>query len=198
MYKDTFNDECLICENSLFKGLDVYRLLIEDSLCYKCRENLKLKIRFTKFENTPLCTLYDYTQETSSLLIRYKDYLDTPLAPIFLNHVSWIINRMFKGYTVVLVPSSQTMIERRKFNHLEMMLSRVNLEIVDPLIKDDHIQRFSDSRIVSFSLKKEVHFDKVLIFDDVITSGSSMKAALNLIKPISNKVVLLSVLRNMN
>lgn len=198
MYQGIRNDECLMCEGSLLKGLDLYHLLIDDCICYKCRKPFTTKLSLTSFHGYKLISFYEYNDEISQALIRYKDLLDKPLAPIFLKEYLWLINILFKDYKLVLIPSSKSLQERRGFNHLGTILINCRLDIIDCLKKSDSVQRFSHNRkSVSFDFKYEIEYlDKVIIFDDVITSGSSMLEAIRLIAPICNKIVLMSITTN--
>lgn len=195
MSKDFAYDECLLCGNSILKGISFLSLLRGDNLCYLCRKELVARPRKSNYNGYPLYTLYEY-DNVSNLLIRYKDYLDIPLATIFVKPYINLINILFKGYTIVLIPSSESMETRRGFNHLKNMLVGCKLSIVDCLKKEDHIQRFSKDRNLQFEFKEDVSLSKVIIFDDVITSGNSMQAALDLIDPIASKVILFSVINN--
>ncbi len=198
MYCGIRNDECLICSDSLLKGIDLYRLLIDDKICFICRNQLSEKLRIHYFEEYRLFSFYNYDEEFSKILIRYKDLLDKPLAPIFLLKWMWLINYFFKGYEIILIPSSTTLLKRRGFNHLQLMLKGCKLPISDVLEKTDSIQRFKKNRDNQvFNLKvSNLKLDKVIIFDDVITSGSSIRAALNIIKPIANKIIIISIANN--
>lgn len=196
MYIRVEHDECVICQKSLVKGMSFYQIVTHDPLCSLCRKSLNGKMKKTKFRNTDLYSFYTY-EDLGQYLIRYKDYLDLGLALIFLAPYNIILNALFKNYDIVLIPSSERMIERRQFNHLELMLQDCSLKKYDCLIKhEDYIQRFSHDKNLGFSFKKDITFDKVIIFDDVITSGNSMLSALDLIKPKANKVILLSVINN--
>lgn len=197
MYKIVEYDECLICYQSLLKAMSLMSLLTNDQICYQCRQKLKLKLRVRKFEGHWLVTLYDYHQ-ASDLLIRYKDYLDTALSPIFLSPFIWLINIVFKGYSFVLVPSSASMLKRRNFNHLDLLLKKVRLSKFDCLAKEDSLQRFSKDRITKFSFKEAVILDKVVIFDDVITSGNSIRAALSLLEPVSNRIIIFCMFNSLS
>lgn len=195
MYSRIANDECLVCEQSLVRGMQLISLLLEDPLCFNCRKSLNLKIRRRQFEGHSLYTMYEY-EHIKQHLIRFKDYLDIPLGHIFLKPYMPFLNVLFKGYTIVAIPSSESMIQRRGFHHLNILLSNCKLPIVSCLIKKDEIQRFQKNRDVVFTLSKTVSFDKVLIFDDVVTSGNSLKAALKVLRPLSSKIVLLSIANN--
>lgn len=197
MYKDIKHDECLICYKSLFKGIDLYRIITQDSICYSCRRKLGFRIKKEIFEGYPLYTFYEYTESVSSLLIRYKDYYDRYLGSVFLKPVYLLINLFFKDYVILLVPSSDQMIERRGFNHLEGILEDVKLTQYNTLSKDNDVQRFNKLRVVSFNnLDESLQFDKVIIFDDVTTSGNSLKAAREAISSRANKIVFISVVHN--
>lgn len=200
MHRRIRNDECLICEGSLLKGLDLYRFVIDDCICYNCRKNLKAKFVFTKFDNYPLISFFEYSEEISQLLIKYKDFFDKSLADIFLKEYMWLINILFKDFQIIIIPSSKSLEKKRGFNHLEKILDQCKLEVVNCLVKTDQIQRFNKARhTVFFSFKYAVSkFDKIIIFDDVITSGSSMREAIRLLAPISNKIVLISITTNKN
>lgn len=198
MYSGIRNDECLICNDSLFKGADLYSLIIDDQICFMCRDKLLNKLKIGYFENYRLFSFYTYNEDFSKLLIRYKDLLDKPLAPVFLAKWLWLINSFFKGYKIVLIPSSKKLIEHRGFNHLQLMLNGVKLPILDILEKTNSIQRFEKNRDkLAFKLKDDsVKLDKVVIFDDVITSGSSIRAAIKILAPIANKIVIVSIATN--
>lgn len=198
MYSRIRNDECLICEDSLLKGIDLYHLLVDDILCYNCRKKLNTKLIITKFLGYRLISFYKYNQDVSRLIIRYKDLLDKPLANVFLKEWMWLINLLFKDYKLVLVPSSQALLNRRGFNHLEAILENCKLEIIDCLKKEDSIQRFSKTeRKLKFKFKYIPHnLDKIIIFDDVVTSGNSLLAAIQLLAPISNKIILITIATN--
>lgn len=89
------------------------------------------------------------------------------------------------------------MIERRGFNHLEGILEDVKLTQYNTLSKDNDVQRFNKLRVVSFNnLDESLQFDKVIIFDDVTTSGNSLKAAREAISSRANKIVFISVVHN--
>lgn len=178
-------------------GIDILRVIYEDSLCYKCRKSLKAKVNISTFNNVKLITFYKYSN-TGTLLIRYKDYLDKLLGPIFMAPYTFWINNRFKGYEIVLVPSSLSMKKRRGFNHLQLMLTKVDLNVIDCLIKTDTVQRFSTTRNVVFQLRdSHQKFDKVIIFDDVITSGNSLQAALDIILPKAKEVIIMCVIDNL-
>ena len=70
--------------------------------------------------------------------------------------------------------------------------------VIDCLKKQDKIQRFAkDRQKVKFEfLFKPDNLKKIIIFDDVITSGSSMKAAIDILAPICSKIVLISITTN--
>lgn len=195
MYRGSKDDECIICHESLVRGFDIFMIISNDEICYKCRSFLNAKVSRGKLFGLSIYSFYQY-DDVSQLLIRFKDYSDISLGPIFLSPYAFLINTIFKDYTIVLVPSSLKMLESRGFNHLELMLRDIRLDKVNCLKKSDSIQRFSSDRKVEFKLIGNHKFDKIIIFDDVVTSANSLKAAVEILAPISNKIVLISVINN--
>lgn len=195
MYRGSKDDECIICHESLVRGFDIFMIISNDEICYKCRSLLNAKVSRGKLFGLSIYSFYQY-DDVSQLLIRFKDYSDISLGPIFLSPYAFLINTIFKDYTIVLVPSSLKMLESRGFNHLELMLRDIRLDKVNCLKKSDSIQRFSSDRKVEFKLIGNHKFDKIIIFDDVVTSANSLKAAVEILAPISNKIVLISVINN--
>lgn len=196
MYPDIEYDECLICYESLLRGVSLFSILTGDVLCYNCRQLLKPRLRCKTFNSHKLYYLYDYNEHTSKLLIRYKDYLDTSLSSIFLSPISLIIYLLRKRFTIVLIPSSETMLKRRGFNHLKLMWKSYNVRIADVLIKDDSVQRFSKYRNVKFKLIDHQKHNNILLFDDVVTSGNSLNAALSLLSPITRRITIFCLFYN--
>lgn len=196
MYQNVEYDECLICYSSLFRGFSLKGLLNNDQLCYNCRQLLTPKLKCTTFNEYKLYYLYEYKEHSSKLLIRYKDYLDTSLASIFLAPLTILIFLLKNHFTVVLIPSSPSMIKRRGFNHLKLMWKNHNVKIADVLSKDDSVQRFSKSRKVSFNLIKHQKYNNILLFDDVVTSGNSLNAALKLLSPKAERITIFCLFYN--
>lgn len=198
MYQGIRNDECLICEKSLLLGLTLYSLLMDDPMCFSCRQKLEEKLMYKRFASYPLISFYKYNDEMSSLLIRYKDFHDIVLAPVFLKRWMWLINIMYKDYKIILIPSSERLLKKRGFSHLNLMLQDCKLEVIDCLTKGDEVQRFAkDRHNVRFEfLFQPDNLEKIIIFDDVITSGSSMRAAIDLLAPICSKITLISITTN--
>ena len=199
MRKRVRNDECLLCYKSLIKGIDLYHLIVDDTICFKCRSKLERKLSISKFNGYRLISFYDYGEEISKLIIRYKDLFDIPLASVFLKEYMWLINTLFKDYQIILIPSSKKMQKRRGFNHLKLMLSDCKLEVIDLFEKEDSVQRFKKDRSLSdFKLKYPPNnLDKVIIFDDVITSGTSVLNAINSISKYCQKIVIITVAKNL-
>lgn len=197
MYSIVEYDECLICHDSILVGLSLFALITNDQICRKCRSDLKINIKMTKFHGHQLITLYKY-ELGRKLLIRYKDYLDTALSPIFLSPFNILSNFIFKGYSLVLIPSSESMRKRRGFDHLDLMLQAIRLKQFKILAKADSLQRFSKDRQVKFRLLNDQPLKKVIIFDDVITSGNSIKAALDLLVPISDSIIIICLFNNLS
>lgn len=190
------HDECLICFKSVLRGISLMRILNNDQLCYACRQHLKLKLKSQLFHGVKLYTLYEYDKDSSQYLVRFKDYGDTALAPIFLSPIKILLKILFRKDTLVFVPSSKQMLEYRGFHHLELMVEGLNMNVEHDLEKTNEIQRFSKSRTVHFKRVTSKKYKNVILFDDVITSGNSLHAAVKLLKPACERLIIVCLFNN--
>lgn len=196
--------KCIYCDEEIEK-IDLKSLFLqEDKLCYKCRNKLKVNKQLIRLENIIVETLYNYDEGIfKDLLIQYKECFDEALWPVFLYMLEDYIYFKYYGYKILFVPSSKEKLSVRGFNHLELMFQNIKLKKVDGLImKQELVQEGK-----SFDRRKQMlnnyeyhgnKIDKVLIVDDVLTTGSSVLGVYNAIKPYANKVRVLTLARKEN
>ena len=136
--------------------------------------------------------------------MRYKEYGDIMLAKAFLFYFLPWIRIDFQGYQIVPLPSSKKRNERRGFVHLEEMLKAVGLSYCSCLVKTTDKQqkeknaterRKSDDILFS-SGKEEIEGKKIVLFDDVFTSGGTFSAALKQIQKQNPRKVKGLILRD--
>lgn len=99
---------------------------------------------------------------------------------------------MFYGYKIVYVPSSKSITEIRTYIPNRELLKHLHFTVLDNvLIKKGTYKQSSmpsaDKDKIKEHLflldKKIIENEKVLIFDDLCTTGNTLKAAYDLIKP---------------
>ena len=140
--------------------------------------------------------LYEYDEEFSKLLIQYKELYDEALYPVFVYPYIRKIDRKYRGYTLVSVPSTRSNIEKRGFHHVNQMFSQTALDQKELFIKLET----GDQKNNSMGVRKQVGSyirlqdnitlpqTPILVADDVITSSESMTACLRLLKDHSYPV----------
>ncbi len=171
--------KCLYCDKPINK-YSLYSLLIEkDKLCIECRKLLKLKVKEFNLEDLECISFYEYDSLFKTLLLQYKECYDEALSDIFLYKIDLIIGLMFLGYKVVYVPSSNEKINKRGFDHLKLIFERLGFKEVKGLkMKKDLIQEGKDLSGRKLMLDNYYYdgeyIDKLLIVDDVCTTGSSL------------------------
>lgn len=180
---------CLMCGKE--KGYGSFRdiLIGTDPLCTQCRSSWQKNPLHFRMEGVPCETTYIYDEAFSSCLIQYKECNDEALKDVFLYEVKSHLHRKYRGYTIVPMPSSSAKLRERGFSHLNRMYESAGLPILDLLEKGtDETQkgRSMQERMAMKNrilLKKGVPVPKkVLLADDTITTGSTIKGALNALK----------------
>jgi competence protein ComFC len=132
-----------------------------------------------------------YDPNISRLLILYKEHKDEALAPIFLSPFSKKINKEYKTYVAVPLPSSKEKVEQRGFHHLHRMIESLDLDVKDVLEKRMDIkqakmsrqQRESIDQIFDIRMDDNTFWENVVLIDDVCTTGASLQAAIRLMRP---------------
>ena len=153
---------CLMCGEPI--GTETFADLFrgEDVLCSACRGQWKRISHRFRFCGKNAFGLYEYNDAFSSCLIQFKELGDEALKDVFLYPDCARLKRMYHGRTLLLLPSAAEKLEARGFSHLWEMFESIGLPMLEPFVKRD-----------------TVHLPKrVVLADDVITSGSTMKGAL--------------------
>lgn len=191
---------CLYCDKEMTK-YSLSSIFIEDDLlCIECRNRLKINKSYLNIEELKVEYFYDYDGIFKELIIQYKECYDEALYGVFLYMLKDYIKYKYHGYKIFLVPSSVDKLNKRGFNHLQLIFDEVGLDIVDGLrMKCDLIQEGKNlierKRMVdNYEYVGDI-LNKVLIVDDIVTTGSSMLGVYKAIKNSSKKVKGLALAR---
>ena len=188
---------CLIC----FKKVnitDFCRLFNgKIPICQACQTEMEPK--FIKFcvDNHKATSLYNYNPFIRKLVYQYKGCYDYELHQVFLDRYAKEIKLRYFDRVIIPIPSYQNEDEQRGFNHVVETFKSIGLNMLNILEKTEkHKQALS-----SFKQRKEVYKylelksypdlskKKVLIVDDVYTTGSTMKSAIHLIEKLNPKKI---------
>ena len=108
----------------------------------------------------------------------------------------------YKGKTIIPVPSYIKDDEVRGFNHVEEVFSMLNLPMKKALIKTSHFKQAEKGAKKRQEIRKHLCLvpdinlenEKVLLVDDIYTTGSTLKTAINLIEKLNPKSIEVLVL----
>ena len=146
--------------------------------------------------------VYRYDDNIKSLLYQFKGCYDIELAPIFLNRFKRELHITYKGYTLIPAPSNDEDDKNREFNHVIEMFKILNLPIYHLVNKTSRFkqagskskQRKDAIEHLSIESYEQIRNKKVLIVDDVMTTGSTLKAMMGLLLPGHPKTIKILVM----
>ena len=191
---------CIICNktiedtfNSLFN--EVYKI------CYTCFQSFKMRNERFIIKGVEGFVLYYYDDFFRNLLYRYKGVGDYVLKDAFITYNLNQLKKKYKGYKIVLAPSNADVEKIRGFCHLEKIFESMGLEIIKCFRKVKTWKQSDKNLKEREKIQKVIKIDnwllegvkKVLLVDDVLTSGSTIKTMISQIPSnISKKVLVLS------
>jgi len=179
---------CLMCGERI--GTDTFSDLFqpEDVLCVSCRGQWKRISRRFRFCGKEAYALYEYNEAFSACLIQFKELGDEALKDAFLYPDRSRLKRMYRGRTLLLLPSAADKTEERGFSHLKELFEGTGLPVLEPFVKleegDQKARRRRERKTMEhgIALKPGIRLPRrVVLADDVITSGSTMKGALSVL-----------------
>lgn len=193
--------QCKICFKDI-KNHTFLSLINDSPICNECYNNFNFAIKKEKFLNLDLIYLGKYENYSSKLLIQYKENLDYELKDVFFKNHHLYLELKFFSYYKVLVPSSKSKIVKRGFNHLKEMTSSIKLKSLDLLYKDDGkdqkeknaIERKKVNTLIHLKNQNLIEGKNILLIDDVMTTGSSLKSCIDLIRPFKPKNIKILIL----
>ena len=196
-------DRCLLCDNAISNKANMYELVfIDDVICFKCR-NLWIKNKKKYFiEGIKVDSSYLYEENFSRALLQYKECFDEALYKIFLFRYLNYFKVKYFNYSIIPMPSNKKSLEERGFNHLTKIFEDTNMNIVNCLYKKDNTKQLGLHYDQRLQISESIGIidmrlpSKVVLVDDVCTTGSTLKAAIKLIKPKVKKLKVYTISTN--
>ena len=181
------SNECLICFKSVYRHTYLLSMFASPNLCLDCLGKLDVIFKKETLYNTPILYLYTYNDFFKSLLFRYKGQYDLALAPVFLDAYLWWLQRKYRRYIVAPCPSSNSQNMIRGFAPMEEIAKTLNLPLFTGLYKkyeykqsDQHFyNRARIKDVIAIRDEEKIKGKKVLLIDDVMTSGHTVKACID-------------------
>ncbi|MCO4519597.1 competence protein ComFC [Streptococcus infantarius subsp. infantarius] len=139
--------------------------------------------------------LYTYNEAMKEYFSKYKFQGDTMLSYVFAKEVKQVLKN-YKGYTIIPVPLSKERMKERQFNQVTAILNAAKIPYHDILEKKDikkQSEKSRKERLTSdcpFRIKSDIQIpDKVLILDDIYTTGATLKGICHLFFEKGAKIV---------
>ena len=188
---------CKICFKEI-RNNDFARLFDGDiCICAKCQREFEPKFISFIVDGYKATAIFEYTPYIKELIYKYKGCFDYELKDTFLNLYYKEIKIRYSGYKIIPIPSYIEDDKNRGFNHVVEMFKNLGLEPLPIIEKTAHFKQAEHkartrSQISKYLvIKKPVDLSKskVLIVDDIYTTGSTMKAAINLVEKLNPKEI---------
>ena len=159
-------------------------------ICYSCIKQMNPIFKRFEIDKVKALALYHYNDYLKKLIFQYKGCLDYELKDIFITPYINELKILYKNYYMLVVPSSKEKIKERGFNHCLEMFKPLGLKTIEPIekIKDEkqsdktYLERLKVKENLILVDKEIIKNKKILIVDDICTTGSTLKAVINLLK----------------
>lgn len=170
---------CVLCERLLIHQSSWQRFLFggkKDTICPKCR---------AEFEKTDAKnSLYQYNEAMKKYIHHYKFLKDIRLATVFADELAIAI-KQYDVDVVMPIPMHEQREKERSFAHVDEYLKVANIRYEHLLSKTTSVrqsgknkeQRLNSSPLFKMKSAVDLSNKKILIVDDLYTTGTTIKHA---------------------
>lgn len=156
-----------------------------------------------QFENIKGLAIYRYNDDLRRTIYLLKGCYDYELKDILLSPFRLELKLRYFGYTIIPIPSTKENDKKRGFNHVEAIFSSLNLNMIKCLYKTKNInqhqlnykERIKGNNKFGIDENIDLRNKKILLVDDIMTTGETLKSCLKLIKskqPKNIKILILA------
>lgn len=164
-------------------------IISANELCSSCLGTLTVDFYCRKVNGVKVLSIYQYDDIFRETLYRYKASGDIELRSLFLNNYLVYLRIKYSGYYIVPIPSSEESDKARGFNHVKEAFISLGLPFVECVRKKHNFKQsdlnFSERQSVIERLEvingERMSGKKILIVDDLFTTGATIKAVIKLL-----------------
>lgn len=176
---------CLYCDQ-IIDSFSLSDFIYDDVLCPKCRKQLKPRLRIFRNAGMIVFYFYEYDEFFARVLLQYKEANDEALKSVFVGIYAPLLRWLFRYFDVVYVPSTKAKWENRGFLPMASIMESYGAhEALKVHLKKELIQ--ANKSLKQRKLMQDNYYIKdtsyakkwIIVIDDVLTSGSSLKAIKN-------------------
>lgn len=169
--------------------------------CNRCYESLEWKHEVTWFAGIKIESFFEYGKTFQTRIYQYKHGLDIELGQTFLHEHRWYLKLKYHRYTLVPAPSHEEDIGIRGFQHVRVIYQPLQLPFKELYLKQQpyhQAEQHAEGRLAIHHIIKRNNNDlpkqPICLVDDVMTTGETLKAMINLIPNESRKNLRILVL----
>lgn len=193
---------CKLCFKPV-SSLSFSNLFSPKILCENCKNELNPHFRRSKFNGRNIYWFYSYNEAFRNAIYSLKGCGDFEMREIFLNDQAIFLKKFFCNRLVVPAPSYFERDEKRGFNHVVSIFETMGLPLENCLIKTEDRKQADLSKeerakiheVIKLKNGSKLVGKRILVVDDIMTTGSTIKACLKLLeaqKPRSIEVFVLA------
>jgi len=139
--------------------------------------------------------IYEYDDHMKKLIYQFKGCRDYELKDAFVAPFKKELKMRFRDFFLVRLPSYEGDDIERGFNHVEEIFKCLKLPFINCLYKTKKYkqsarnfeERQEISKVIVIKNGEKLMGKKILIVDDISTTGASLKTAVNLIRQFNPK-----------
>ena len=172
------------------------------SLCADCYKKLEPKFISFKTNGVKCLAFYEYNEDLKGLIYQFKGCFDYELKDIFLDRFKTVLKLYFYDYLAVPVPSYKDDDLVRQFNHVEEAFKGLGIPLLKIIEKTERVkqsdrhknERSDIGSYLRINTNNSLAGKKILLVDDIYTTGSTIKACICLLKTLQPKKIKVLVL----
>lgn len=187
---------CTLCMKEI-KSRTFATYILENPICNKCLKELNPRFEKIKINEIEGEAIYEYNDFIKTTLYRFKGLYDIVLAPVFINRFTFYLKLKYRGYIILPAPSFLESDKERGFNHVVDIFKILNMPVLQAFYKKTSYKQSSLPSKEREKVKDKIGIKidlnlkgkKVLLVDDLLTTGSTIKTLIKLIKPYEPKSI---------